>query len=117
MEIEEIGSKLIEALENANYKESTVFNYKGVLRRFKAFCREKEVAEYSSEIGAEYANAVISPITGKYSPQRYFSQMRFIRFLDSFLETGNFVFDTMKKGQVTPSNISLRAEYEKSLSF
>ncbi len=117
MEIEEIGNRLIEALENANYKDSTVCNYRGVLRRFKAFCGEKGVTEYSLEIGAEYANAVISPKTGKYSGERHFLQMRFIRFLDSFTETGSFVFDTMKRGQITPSNIRLRAEYEKFHQF
>lgn len=117
MEIEEIGSMLIKALENANYKESTVFNYRGVLRRFKAFCDGKGVTEYSSEIGAEYANAVISPKTGKYSAERHFLQMRFIRFVESFMATGNFVFDTMKTGRVSPPNISLRAEYEKFHNF
>lgn len=47
MEIEEIGNRLIKALENANYKDSTVFNSRGVFRRFKAFCGEKGVTEYS----------------------------------------------------------------------
>jgi integrase len=117
VEIEEIGNRLIKALENANYRDSTVFNYRGVFRRFKAFCGEKGVTEYSLEIGAEYANAVISPMTGKYSPQRYSSQMRFIRFFDSFIDTGSFEFNTMKRGQITPSNLSLRTEYEKFHTF
>ncbi|MDD3998114.1 MAG: tyrosine-type recombinase/integrase [Sphaerochaetaceae bacterium] len=117
MKIEKIGNLLIKALENANYNESTVFNYKGVLRRFKTFCDESGTEEYSPEIGSEYANALISPKTGKYSPQRHFSQMRFIRFLDSYVENGFFIFGDMKRGRLKPSNISFIAEYEKFQSF
>lgn len=117
MKIEKIGNLLIKALENANYNESTVFNYKGVLRRFKTFCDESGTEEYSPEIGSEYANALISPKTGKYSPQRHFSQMRFIRFLDSYVENGFFIFGDMKRGRLKPSNISFMAEYEKFQSF
>ncbi len=117
MKIEKIGNLLIKALENANYNESTVFNYKGVLRRFKTFCDESGTEEYSPEIGREYANALISPKTGKYSPQRHFSQMRFIRFLDSYVENGFFIFGDMKRGRLKPSNISFIAEYEKFQSF
>jgi len=117
VKIEKIGNLLIEALENANYNESTVFNYRGVLRRFKNFCDERETEEYSPDIGSEYANAIISPKTGKYSPQRHFSQMRFIRFLDSYVENGAFVFGDMKRGQLKPSNINFLAEYEKFQSY
>ena len=97
MTIEKIGSLLIKALENANYNESSISGYRGVLRRFNAFCIERGVTEYSSVIGREYANAVISPKTGKYSPQRHFTQMRFIRFLDSYVENGVFIFGDMKR--------------------
>ena len=83
MKIEKTGNLLIKALENANYNESTVSGYRGVPRRFKTFCTERGTQEYSPEIGSEYSNVVISTKTGKYSPQRHFTQMRFIRFLDS----------------------------------
>lgn len=117
MKIEKIGNLLIKALENANYNESTVFNYRGVLRRFKTFCSERGTEEYSPEIGSEYANAIISAKTGKYSPQRHFSQTRFIRFLDSYVENGFFIFGDMKRGRLKPSNINFKAEYEKFQSF
>jgi site-specific recombinase XerD len=115
--IEEIGKLLIKALEDALYKESTVFNYRGVLRRFKSFCEVRGVTEYSSEIGREYANAVISPKTGRYSAERHFLQMRFIRFFDSYIEKGVFLFNTMKKGKLKPTNPSLRNESEKFQRF
>lgn len=117
MTIEEIGSLLIRALEEGNYKESTVFNYKGVIRRSKTFCEERGATEYSPKIGTEYANAVISPKTGKYSAERHCLQMRFIRFLDSYVEKGVFVFGEMKRGRVKPSNPNLRNEYEKFQKF
>ena len=117
MTIEEIGNLLIKALEHKNYKESTVCNYRGVLRRFKAFCDERGVTEYSSKIGTEYTNAVISSKTGKYSAERHFSQMRFIRFLDSYVEDNVFVFGEMKRGRAKPSNPNLRCEYEKFQRF
>lgn len=117
MKIEEIGSLLIKALDNANYKKSTVFNYRGVLRRFKTFCNERGATEYSAEIGSEYANAIISPKTGKYSAERHFLQMRFIRFLDSYMENGFFVFGEMKRGRLKPSNPNFGNEYEKFQGF
>ncbi|MFA6776251.1 MAG: hypothetical protein WCR76_08290, partial [Sphaerochaetaceae bacterium] len=116
MKIEKTGNLLIKALENANYNESTVSGYRGVPRRFKTFCTERGTQEYSPEIGSEYSNVVISTKTGKYSPQRHFTQMRFIRFLDSYVETGVFIFGDMKRG-LKSSNINFMAEYEKFQSY
>ncbi|PKL25649.1 MAG: hypothetical protein CVV46_16130 [Spirochaetae bacterium HGW-Spirochaetae-2] len=117
MKIEEIGNLLIKALESANYKQSSISGYRGVLRRFKTFCNERGVTEYSADIGSEYANAIISPKTGKYSAQRHYSQMRFIRFLDSYVADGAFEFGDMKRGRLRPSNSNLGNEYEKFQRF
>ena len=38
MTIETICNLLLAALAEAGLKESTLFNYKGAVRRFKAFC-------------------------------------------------------------------------------
>ena len=51
MNIDTICALCIEALRNAGYNESTVFNYQGVIRRFKAFCKAKNVQEYTTELG------------------------------------------------------------------
>ena len=66
MDINTVCTLLIEALKNAGYNESTIFNYQGAVRRFKAFCKEHGVTEYSYEIGKLYADAVISPKIGKF---------------------------------------------------
>ena len=109
MTIERIGSLPIKALENASYNESSVSGYRGVPRRFNDFCNERGITEYSSVIEAEYANATISPKTGKYSAERHSLQMRFI---GSYKKKGVFVFGEMKRGRVKPTNINLMDEYE-----
>jgi hypothetical protein len=60
MTINEICSACINALHVENYDEATIFNYEGVIRRFKQFCDEKNVDVYTSEIGKAYADDVIS---------------------------------------------------------
>lgn len=37
MKIETICNSLLETLIQAGYNENTIFNYRGVIRRFKAF--------------------------------------------------------------------------------
>lgn len=117
MLIEEICDRLIVALENAGYEESTIFQYRGVIRRFKEFCEKEGVAEYNQVIGQKYADDVISAVTGKFSKQRYFSQGRFIRLLNTFDENGRFDFATMKRGKRVPNNPSALSSYEKYCAF
>ena len=38
MTIDAICTLLIDSLKDAGYNNSTIFNYQGVVRRFKAFC-------------------------------------------------------------------------------
>lgn len=78
MTIDEICSACINALRAEGYNESTIFNYEGVIRRFKQFCDEKDVDVYTSEIGKAYADDVISKKTDKFSKNRYHTQGRFI---------------------------------------
>ena len=85
MDIDTVCKLLISALEDAGYNSSTIFNYQGAVRRFKAFCEERNVTEYSSDVGELYANDVISPKTGKFSKERYHLQGRFIRLIDSYI--------------------------------
>lgn len=83
MKIDTICNTLLETLAEAGYNESTLFNYTGVIRRFKAFCIEKGASEYPPDLGNSYADDMISKKTGKFSKQRYFSQGRFARLLTS----------------------------------
>lgn len=104
MTIDEICSACINALRVEGYHESTIFNYEGVIRRFKQFCKERDVTLYSSEIGKDYADDVISKKTGKFSKNRYHTQGRFYRLIDSYFSTGTFDFSLMEKGRIVPDN-------------
>ena len=75
-----------------------------MIRRFKQFCKERDVTLYSSEIGKDYADDVISKKTGKFSKNRYHTQGRFYRLIDSYFSTGTFDFSLMKKGRIVPDN-------------
>ena len=93
MSIDEICELLLEALAGAGYNESTIFNYRGVIRRFKAYCRENGITEYTPDAGQPYADDVISLKTGKFSNNRYHTQGRFIRLLNSYYYNGEFNFE------------------------
>ena len=58
MTIDSICTACINAVRNAGYNESTVFNYEGVVRRFKQFCSARNVTVYYCEIGKTYADDV-----------------------------------------------------------
>ena len=118
MNIDTICDKCIEAIKDAGYNESTIFNYQGVIRRFKAFCKARDVNCYSSEIGQQYANDVISSKTGKFSLNRYHTQGRFYRLIDSYYQTGCFDFSMMKHGKVIPEDVThqfIYCDYQKYL--
>lgn len=104
MTIENICSKCIQAIKDQGYNNSTIFNYEGVIRRFKSFCSERNVSDYSSEIGKAYAEDVISKKTGKFSKNRYHQQGRFFRLIDSYYLTGTFEFAMIKVGRILPDN-------------
>ena len=104
MTIDEICSACINAIRAEGYNESTILNYEGVIRRFKQFCKELDITVYSSEIGKAYADDVISKKTGKFSKNRYHTQGRFYRLIDSYFSTGTFDFSLVKKGRIIPDN-------------
>lgn len=60
MNIDNLCGLLLDSLKDAKYNESTIFNYEGIIRRFKAFCKEHGVTEYTPEFGQLYADDVIS---------------------------------------------------------
>lgn len=89
MKIDTICDALLDALAEVGFHENTIFNYKGVIRRFKTFCDENAVDTYTPVVGKLYAEDVVSKKTGQFSMNRYHSQGRFIRLLDLF--TGYFI--------------------------
>lgn len=117
MDIENICNLLLEALAEAGFSESTLFNYRGVIRRFKSFCNERGASEYTPEIGQAYADDVISRKTGKFSKQRYFSQGRFARLLNSYYLTGSFDMSVMKRGRQEPDNENLNRLYQEYIAY
>lgn len=117
MKIDFICASLIDFLKENHFNERTIFNYYGVIRRFKQFCAKQQTDEYTTELGQSYANDVISFKTGKFSSQRYFSQGRFFRLIDSFYKTGAFNLSIKKKGRKHPSNLVLNTEYEKCMEY
>jgi len=104
MDINTICDALLTALVEAGYHENTIFSYKGVVRRFKAFCENEGITEYTLDFGQTYADDVISIKTGKFSKNRYHTQGRFIRLLSSYYNTESFDLATLKRGKVEPSN-------------
>ena len=54
MDIDKICVLLINALHEAGYNESTIYNYHGVVRRFKAFSNEKGKSTYTPALGKTY---------------------------------------------------------------
>lgn len=104
MTIDFISTECIKALRSTGYNESTVYNYEGVIQRFKQFCYKQNITEYSCEIGKAYAENVISTRTGRFSMSRYRIQGRFIRLIDSYFLTGIFDFSVIKRERISPDN-------------
>ena len=59
MIIEKICDQLIVAMEDAGYNDSTIFNYRGVIRRFKEFCEKESVTKYDQDIGQKYTDNAV----------------------------------------------------------
>ena len=117
MKIERICDLYLKAVANVGYNESTIRNYRGVIRRFKKFCNNHGVREYSCDIGKLYADDVISGKTGKFSSTRYYTQGRFVRLLDSYFLTGEFDFAIAKKGRILPTNQKHKEIYKKYQNY
>lgn len=117
MDIDTVCKLFISALEDAGYNASTIFNYQGAVRRFKAFCEERNVTEYSCDVGENYANAVISPKTGKFSKERYHLQGRFVRLIDSYINTGQFDFAAVTRTRLQPDSDYHRSVYHEFCAY
>lgn len=112
MKIDTICNDFLKALTNASYNEHTIFNYQGVIRRFKAYSNQMGVTIYTPEFGQTYADDVVSSLTGKFSKNRYHTQGRFIRLINSYYNTGVFDFSILKRGKVQPANDAHKYNYQ-----
>ena len=117
MSIDDICELLVKSLADAGYNENTIFNDRGVIRRFKAYCSEKGITDYTPDVGQPYADDVISAKTGMFSNQRYISQGRFIRLLNSYYYNGEFSFEIKKRGRIKPEDSKHLQIYNDYLSF
>ncbi len=117
MDIATVCTLLLDALKDAGYNDSTISNYHGAVRRFKTFCIEHGVNEYSCEIGKLYADAVINPKTGKFSVERYHLQGRLIRLIDSYINSGSFDFSVAKRKRIQPCGKYYRTVYSAYCSY
>lgn len=117
MSIDDICELLLKSLADAGYNENTIFNYRGVIRRFKAYCSEKGITDYTPDVGQPYADDVISAKTGMFSNQRYISQGRFIRLLNSYYYNGEFSLEIKKRGRIKPEDPNHLQIYNDYLSF
>lgn len=111
MKIGLICNLMLEALTESGYNESTLFNYRGLIRRFKAFADERGMSEYAPELGQAYADDVISKKTGKFSKERYFYNGRLSRLLTSYHDTGSFDISAMRRGREEPEDENLNRLY------
>lgn len=117
MDVNTVCRSLIKALRDAGYNESTVFNYEGVCRRFKAFSADHNATEYSIGLGQLYADDVINTKTGEFSKSRYHLQGRFIRLINSYINTGQFDFSTAARSRLQPCNGYYRSVYSSYCSY
>ena len=78
---------VVAALENAGYAQSTIGQYR---KSIKALSRlaEKQAGIYTKELGVEFSEMTTSPVTGKFSKQRWFDYGRLIWLIDSYVDTG-----------------------------
>lgn len=86
--VEEVTAAIVAKLRSAGYMESTVGLQGREARRLVRWCHEHGDGQYTAELGARFAAAVVSPLTGEFSRQRYQSFGRLSRLADGYLLTG-----------------------------
>lgn len=95
--VEEVVAAIVAKLHSAGYKESTVRLQAREAKRLVRWCHEQGDGQYTAELGARFAAAVVSPLTGEFSKQRYQSFGRLNRLADSYLHTGAVELSTKSR--------------------
>ena len=83
MNIDNLCKLLLEALAEAGFSESTLFNYRSVIRRFKAFCKEKGYSESLEKRGCEKDHS-LARLNQNTMPKIFDYAACFIHTLDFF---------------------------------
>lgn len=83
MNIDNLCKLLLEALAEAGFRESTLFNYRGVIRRFKAFCKGKGYSESLEKRGCEKGH-LLARLNQNTMPKIFDYAACFIHTLDFF---------------------------------
>jgi len=101
--LEEVQKAVLGALMADGYSLGTVYQYEKHFDHLRAHCM-KDGGEYSKERGAEYVQANEAAKSDKVVRQRLSSFGRFIRVVDSYVETGVVCFDKHKRPPLMPQS-------------
>jgi len=82
-----LAEVVIQALENAQYAESTIGQYKKSIKAISILA-EAQDGMYTKNLGFKFASMTTSSKTGKFSKQREYERGRLVRLFDSFIDTG-----------------------------
>ena len=112
---EEVVAAIVAKLRSAGYMKSTIRLQSREAKRLVRWCYEHGDGQYTAELGARFAAAVVSPLTGEFSTQRYQSFGRLNRLADTYLQTGAVELNVKTRTGSTksvPQNSQLRGLLE-----
>ena len=95
MTVSGIGAVVVAELRAAGYMESTVGQYAKTIKALTEFASGRE---YSTSLGAEFAEMTTSVRTGRFSPQRRFDYRRLVTVFDSYVQTGRVNLSVRGRG-------------------
>ena len=105
--------ELFKFVKEQGFKESTLVRYRRSLDGFIKFCNDRDVINYTPEIGQEFANDLIPKGKNKVSVDRKCFRRKAVQHFNHYLEYGYFVFEYRKRKRFDsePLKGSLGDEY------
>ena len=94
---QDIGVRVLAALETAGYKEETIDLYRKAVGHLALLASDRAGA-YSPDLGAAFELMTTSPRTGKFSAQRCFVFGRLVGLFDSYVRTGQVDLSVRRRG-------------------
>jgi len=94
--VDEIVDVIVSTLRARGYQESTIRVVGSGLKALKAWC-DQHGGDYTSVLGAQFAQQTTSAKTGRFSPERRCMFGRITRLADSYLRSGEIDLSTKKK--------------------
>ena len=89
--------ELFKFVKEQGFKESTLTRYRRNLDGFIKFCNDRDVVNYTPEVGREFANDLIPKGSTKVSADRKSFRKKAVQHFNHYLEYGYFVFECPKK--------------------